>query len=56
MWLCDKFNCVSPTRIEALLAKGLRHAREINRAHILATLDRGIPESHVMAVRGNEHM
>ena len=38
--------------IEAFRAKGLRHAREINRAHILAALDRGITESQIMAVLG----
>lgn len=36
--------------IDAFRAKGLRHAREINRAHILAALDRGIAESQIMAV------
>ena len=38
--------------IDAFRAKGLRHAREINRAHILAALDRGIAESQIMAVLG----
>jgi hypothetical protein len=36
--------------IDAYRAKGLHHAREVNRAHILAALDRGIPESQIMAV------
>jgi hypothetical protein len=31
-------------------SKGLRHAREVNRAHVLSALDRGIPESQIMAV------
>jgi hypothetical protein len=33
-------------------AKGLRHAREVNRAHILAALDRSVPESQIMQVLG----
>ena len=38
--------------IESYRAKGLHSAREVNRAHILAALDRGIPESQIMAVLG----
>ena len=38
--------------IESFRAKGLRHAREVNRAHILSALDRGIPEAQIMAVLG----
>ena len=38
--------------IESYRAKGLRHAREVNRAHILSALDRGVPEAHIMAVLG----
>lgn len=38
--------------IEAYRAKGLRHAREVNRAHILSALDRGVPETQIMAVLG----
>jgi transposase len=38
--------------IESWRAKGLRHAREVNRAHILSALDRGIAESQIMAVLG----
>ena len=33
-------------------AKGLHHAREVNRAHILLALDRGVPEADIMAVLG----
>jgi len=33
-------------------AKGLRHVREVNRAHILAALDRRIPEAQIMEVLG----
>jgi len=38
--------------IESYRSKGLRHAREVNRAHILSALDRGIPEAQIMAVLG----
>ena len=38
--------------IESYRAKGLHHAREVNRAHVLSALDRGIPESQIMAVLG----
>lgn len=38
--------------IESCRAKGLHQAREVNRAHILSALDRGIPETQIMAVLG----
>ncbi|GEM_PF-190760 len=38
--------------IESYRAKGLHHAREVNRAHILSALDRGIPETQIMGVLG----
>lgn len=38
--------------IESYRAKGLHHAREVNRAHILSALDRGVPETQVMAILG----
>ena len=38
--------------IESYRAKGLRYAREVNRAHILYALDREIPEAQIMAVLG----
>lgn len=38
--------------IQSYRAKGLRHAREVNRAHVLSALDRGIPECQIMAVLG----
>lgn len=38
--------------IAAYRAKGLHPAREVNRAHILSALDRGVPEAQIMAVLG----
>jgi len=38
--------------LEAFRAKGSHLAREVNRAHILAALDRKIPESQIMEVLG----
>ena len=38
--------------IESCRAKGFHPAREVNRAHILAALDRDIPEFQIMAVLG----
>ena len=38
--------------IEAFRAKGWHSAREVNRAHMLAALDRGVPETQIMAVLG----
>ena len=38
--------------IESYRAKGLHFAREVNRVHVLLALDRGIPESQIMAVLG----
>ncbi|MDP2808548.1 MAG: helix-turn-helix domain-containing protein [Rhodocyclaceae bacterium] len=40
------------TLIESYRAKGLHHAREVNRAHILSALDRNLPEARIMAVLG----
>ena len=38
--------------VEGIRAKGLHQSREVNRAHVLSCLDRGIPESQIMAVLG----
>ena len=38
--------------IESSRTKGLHHVREVNRAHILSALDRGIPGAQIMAVLG----
>ena len=38
--------------VEGIRAKGLHQSREVNRAHVLSCLDRGIPEAQIMAVLG----
>jgi hypothetical protein len=38
--------------IQEIRAKGLHQAREVNRAHVLWCLNRGIPEAQIMAVLG----
>ena len=38
--------------IESYRTKGVRHAREVNRAHILSALDRGVAQAQIMAVLG----
>lgn len=38
--------------IDGIRAKGLHQSREMNRAHILSSLDRGVPESQIMDVLG----
>jgi hypothetical protein len=38
--------------VDEIRSKGLHQAREVNRAHVLASLDRGVPEAQVMAVLG----
>jgi len=38
--------------VEALRTKGSHMAREVNRAHILAALNRNVPERQIMAVLG----
>ncbi len=38
--------------IESYRSKGVRHAREVNRAHILGALDRKVPEAQIIAVLG----
>ena len=40
--------------IEEVRSKGLHHAREVNRAHILAALDRQVPQAMIMEVLGVE--
>jgi hypothetical protein len=38
--------------IEEIRSKGLHQAREVNRAHVLSCLDRGISEAQIVAVLG----
>jgi len=38
--------------VEEVRSKGLHHSREVNRAHMLACLDRGVPEAQILAVLG----
>lgn len=38
--------------VESVRSKGVHHSREVNRAHILASLDDGIAESQILAVLG----
>jgi transposase len=38
--------------IEEIRSKGVHHSREVNRAHVLSCLDRGISEAQIMAVLG----
>lgn len=40
--------------VEEVRAKGLHHSREVNRAHILAALDRQVPQVQIMEVLGVE--
>lgn len=39
-------------RLEVFRSKGLHHAREVNRAHILLALDRKIPEATIQTMLG----
>ena len=38
--------------VDEIRSKGVHSSREVNRAHVLAGLDRGIPEAQIMAVLG----
>ncbi len=38
--------------VEEMRSKGLHRSREVNRAHMLAALDRGVPQAQVLAVLG----
>ncbi|MEK8033969.1 helix-turn-helix domain-containing protein [Ideonella sp. DXS29W] len=38
--------------VQAMRRKGVHHSREVNRAHILACLDAGLPEAQIIAVLG----
>ena len=38
--------------VEDIRSKGVHQTREVNRAHVLSCLDRGVPESQIMVVLG----
>jgi homeodomain-containing protein len=38
--------------VDEIRSKGVHQAREVNRAHVLSSLDRGVPEANIMAVLG----
>jgi transposase len=38
--------------IEEIRSKGVHSSREVNRAHTLSCLDRGVPQAQIMAVLG----
>jgi hypothetical protein len=38
--------------VEEVRSQGVHHSREVNRAHVLAALDRGVPQEHILAVLG----
>jgi len=38
--------------VEEIRSKGVHHSREVNRAHVLLCLDRGIPEAQIRSVLG----
>ncbi len=43
---------VDRAAINGIRMKGLHQAREVNRAHVLASLDQGVPQAQIMAVLG----
>jgi hypothetical protein len=38
--------------VNEIRSKGVHHSREVNRAHVLSCLDRGIPEAQILSVLG----
>ena len=38
--------------LEGIRSKGLHQSRQVNRAHVLCALDRGVPEVQIMGVLG----
>lgn len=38
--------------VDEIRNKGVHHAREVNRAHALSCLDRGVPEAQILEVLG----
>ena len=47
-----KLNQRDRSIVEQVRSKGAHQAREVNRAHVLWCLDRGVPEAQIMAVLG----
>jgi transposase len=38
--------------VEGIRSKGVHRSREVNRAHVLSCLDRGVPEAQILEVLG----
>jgi len=38
--------------VEEVRSQGVHHSREVNRAHMLAALDQGVPQEQILAVLG----
>ena len=38
--------------VDEIRSKGVHQSREVNRAHVLSSLNRGVPEAQIMAVLG----
>ena len=38
--------------VEEIRSKGVHHSREVNRAHVLSCLDRGVAEAQIRSVLG----
>lgn len=38
--------------VEEIRSMGVHHSREVNRAHVLSCLDRGVPEAQIRSVLG----
>jgi transposase len=38
--------------VDEVRSRGVHHSREVNRAHVLAALDRGVPQEQILAVLG----
>lgn len=47
-----RLSAADRTEVDLMRAKGLRSAREVNRAHVLRALDQCIPEAQIMSVLG----
>jgi Homeodomain-like domain len=47
-----KLNARDRLIVEQVRGKGVHRAREVNRAHVLWCLDRGVPQAQIMSVLG----